>query len=89
LKTASPDQRLQRRSHARLLMPVYYIIAAVLTFYALGPLLVLVFDSLKSDTEISLNPLGPPIHPLFSNFAQAWIQGDLEHRSSNQAACDG
>lgn len=56
---------------------LYYILAIALALFALGPLLVLIFNSLKSDLEIGTNPIGPPIHPLLSNFAQAWVQGDL------------
>ncbi len=54
-----------------------YLLAAILAVYALSPLVVLVFNSLKSDSEIGANPLGPPTQPLFSNFANAWEQGDL------------
>jgi raffinose/stachyose/melibiose transport system permease protein len=88
LKAVSAGQR-KPRSRLNVLTPVYYIIAAVLAFYALGPLLVLIFDALKSDTEIGLNPLGPPLHPLFSNFAQAWEQGDLGTTMRNSVIITG
>lgn len=74
MKSLSFSQRRSRRKPSKAL---YYILASLLAIFSLGPLLVLFFNSLKSDTEIGLNPIGFPIHPLFSNFATAWEQGDL------------
>ena len=55
----------------------YYVILALLAFYALGPLVVVVFNSLKSNAEIGRNPLGVPISPVFQNFPDAWSQGNF------------
>jgi raffinose/stachyose/melibiose transport system permease protein len=77
LKLLSATKRQRRRSRIQPLQIVFYLVASILALYALGPLLVLIFNSLKSDSEIGSNPLGPPIHPLLSNFADAWNQGDL------------
>lgn len=85
MKALSVGRRPQPRLRTRLLTPIYYIIACILAFYALGPLLVLIFDAFKSDTEIGLNPLGPPLHLQLSNFAQAWVQGDLGTTMRNSA----
>jgi len=38
---------------------------------------VLVFNSLKTSAEIGRNPLGPPLSPVFQNFADAWTQGNF------------
>jgi raffinose/stachyose/melibiose transport system permease protein len=53
----------------------YYVILVLLALFALGPLVVLAFNSLKSNAEIGRNPLGPPLSPVFQNFPDAWTQG--------------
>jgi raffinose/stachyose/melibiose transport system permease protein len=55
----------------------YYVVLILLALFALGPLLVLAFNSLKSDAEIGRNPLGPPLSPDFENFSNAWVQGNF------------
>jgi raffinose/stachyose/melibiose transport system permease protein len=64
---------------------LYYILATLLAIFALGPLVVLIFNSLKSDSEIGSNPIGIPLHPQFSNFVNAWTQGDLGTTLVNSA----
>jgi len=55
----------------------YYIVLTFLALFALGPLVVLAFNSLKSSAEIGRNPLGPPLSPVFENFSNAWVQGNF------------
>jgi raffinose/stachyose/melibiose transport system permease protein len=55
----------------------YYVVLILLALFALGPLLVLAFNSLKSDAEIGRNPLGLPLSPVFENFSNAWVQGNF------------
>jgi raffinose/stachyose/melibiose transport system permease protein len=55
----------------------YYIVLILLALFALGPLVVLVFNSLKTSAEIGRNPLGPPLSPVFQNFPDAWTQGNF------------
>jgi raffinose/stachyose/melibiose transport system permease protein len=55
----------------------YYVILVILALFALGPLVILVFNSLKSKAEIGRNPLGLPLSPAFENFPEAWTQGDF------------
>jgi hypothetical protein len=40
-----------------------YIVLILLAGFALGPLLVLGFNALKSPAELGRNPLGPPLAP--------------------------
>jgi raffinose/stachyose/melibiose transport system permease protein len=54
-----------------------YIVLIVLVLFANGPLVVLTFNSLKSNAEVSQNPLGPPQTLHFENFSQAWVQGNF------------
>jgi raffinose/stachyose/melibiose transport system permease protein len=55
----------------------YYIILLLLVIFSLGPLLLLFMNSLKSDAERGVNPLGIPMHPLLSNYIEAWEQGNF------------
>ena len=54
-----------------------YVILVLLALFALGPLVIVVFNSLKSSAEIGRNPLGLPLSPVFENFPAAWTQGDF------------
>jgi raffinose/stachyose/melibiose transport system permease protein len=64
----------QRREPSKI---PYYVILVLLALFALGPLVILVFNSLKSSAEIGRNPLGLPLSPVFENFPAAWTQGDF------------
>jgi raffinose/stachyose/melibiose transport system permease protein len=52
-----------------------YIILLLLTGFALGPLLILGFNSLKSLPEIGRNPLGIPATFQWQNYPNAWEIG--------------
>ncbi len=60
-----------------------YVVLVILVLAALGPLVVLGFNSLKSNTEIGQNPLGPPsvMHP--ENYPEAWRVGDFGRTMRN------
>lgn len=62
-----------------------YIVLVALTLFALLPLGILVFNSLKSNTEIGANPLGPPRAIQWDNFPQAWEQGGFATTTRNSA----
>jgi raffinose/stachyose/melibiose transport system permease protein len=64
----------QRREPSKI---PYYVILVLLALLALGPLVIVVFNSLKSSAEIGRNPLGLPLSPVFENFPAAWTQGDF------------
>jgi raffinose/stachyose/melibiose transport system permease protein len=64
----------QRREPSKI---PYYVILMILALFALGPLVILAFNSLKSKAEIGRNPLGLPLSPVFENFPAAWTQGDF------------
>lgn len=63
----------------------YYVVLVLLALFALGPLVVLLFNSLKANAEIGRNPLGPPLSPIFENFPQAWSQGNFSTTMVNSA----
>ncbi len=54
-----------------------YVVLAVALIFALGPLVVLTFNSLKTSTEAMANPLGPPRQIRLENFRNAWEAGKL------------
>ena len=64
----------QRREPSKI---PYYVILVLLALFALGPLVIMIFNSLKSSAEIGRNPLGLPLSPVFENFPAAWTQGDF------------
>jgi raffinose/stachyose/melibiose transport system permease protein len=62
-----------RRRGSRLALN--YSVLIVLVFFAIGPLVLLGFNSLKSNAEIASNPLGPPQSWRFANYPEAWVAG--------------
>jgi raffinose/stachyose/melibiose transport system permease protein len=60
-------------------------ILLLLALFALTPLVVLVFNSLKSRTELALDPIGPPSAPQFGNFLEAWETSNFMLHASNSA----
>ena len=60
-----------------------YIILLLLVCLALGPILVLFFNSLKSFTDLGTNPIGLPRVVLIENYVNAWIQGEFATTLTN------
>jgi raffinose/stachyose/melibiose transport system permease protein len=61
------------------------MVLVLLALFAIGPLVVLAFNSLKTNVEIGRNPLGPPLTPVFQNFPTAWVQGNFATTMVNSA----
>jgi raffinose/stachyose/melibiose transport system permease protein len=61
----------------------YYIVLSALALFAIGPLAVLVFNSLKSPAEAGRNPIGIPTEPVISNFPRAWRLGEFSTTTFN------
>jgi raffinose/stachyose/melibiose transport system permease protein len=76
----------QRREPSKI---PYYVILVLLALFALGPLVILTFNSLKSKAEIGRNPLGLPLSPVFENFPAAWTQGDFATTMVNSIILTG
>lgn len=74
-----------RTSGHRSAKPLYYAALVVLAIYSLGPLVIFIFTALKSESQLANDPLGPPTHPLWSNFVQAWNQAHLATGLENSA----
>ncbi|MDQ3694576.1 MAG: carbohydrate ABC transporter permease [Chloroflexota bacterium] len=54
-----------------------YVVLVVLLIFSLGPLLIMLFNSVKSRAEIGENPLGLPNNFEWSNYARAWEVGNF------------
>jgi raffinose/stachyose/melibiose transport system permease protein len=67
---SAPSRSGHQRAH-----PLTYPALAVLAAFALFPLVVLLFNSLKSSSQLGTNPLGPPTDPHFGNLGDAWTAG--------------
>lgn len=65
--------------------PVSYVVLIILGLFAFLPVLVLLFNSLKTSLEIGTNPLGLPGELDFSNFAEAWRRGNMARGLTNSA----
>jgi raffinose/stachyose/melibiose transport system permease protein len=60
-----------------------YIVLALLLVFAIGPLLVLAFNALKTQAELGRNPLGPPQSLMWENFPKAWDLGNFAMTTRN------
>ena len=77
------------RQGKRLTRTVFYLVLTALAVYAIAPLIIVLFASLKSEQELAANPLGPPSHFMWSNFATAWTQGNIGTGMRNSAIITG
>lgn len=62
-----------------------YIILILLMGFALGPLLVLTFNSLKGSAESGRNPLGFPTTIIWENYPNAWERGNFALTTRNSS----
>jgi raffinose/stachyose/melibiose transport system permease protein len=53
-----------------------YIILILMAIFALGPIVILTLNSVKSTAEIARNPIGIPQQVIFQNYADAWREGN-------------
>jgi raffinose/stachyose/melibiose transport system permease protein len=68
--------RAARRGREVSLVP-NYILLMLLFVFAIGPLTIMAFNSLKSRAEIGDNPLGFPDELVWSNYSRAWDVGNF------------
>ena len=62
---------------------VSYAVLSMLLVFALYPILVLVFNSVKTSADMALNPLGFPRAIHVGNFAEAWVRGSFARTVPN------
>jgi raffinose/stachyose/melibiose transport system permease protein len=54
-----------------------HVVLVLYSAFAMGPIVLTLFASLKSEPSFFSSPASLPIHPDFANYSQAWSQGDL------------
>ncbi|MCI2416145.1 carbohydrate ABC transporter permease [Saccharopolyspora sp. K220] len=54
-----------------------YVILGLLALFALGPLVLFAFNSLKTRDELAVNSFGPPSGLHWANFAEAWQEANM------------
>ena len=63
-----------------------YVVLTLLAIFSLYPIVMLSFNSLKTNREIGANPLGPPVGELqLQNFGKAWVNGRYAVTMRNSA----
>lgn len=62
-----------------------YILLVLLIAFALGPVVILGFNSVKDVASIGRNPLGPPTEFKWQNFPTAWEVGNFATTTRNSA----
>ena len=62
-----------------------YILLILLIAFALGPVVILGFNSVKDAASIGRNPLGPPTEFKWQNFPTAWEVGNFSTTTRNSA----
>lgn len=77
-------KRIFGRGRAVSLLP-NYILLILLVSFALGPLVILGFNSVKDSASIGRNPLGPPTEFVWQNFPRAWDIGNFSTTTVNSA----
>ena len=82
LSTLALPRRVKKLSPSRY---ATYAVLLLLAVFAIGPLLLFVFDALKTQSELATNPLGLPAHPQWHNFLDAWQQANMGAGLRNSA----
>lgn len=70
-------QRIRNSLRRRLSFVPNYSILFLFAVFVLGPLLMIFFNSLKSNLELGQDPLGLPNELHWENFSNAWVQGQF------------
>ncbi len=77
-----------RRKRTASLAP-NYIVLTLFGIFAIGPVVLLALSSLKTTNEIRTNPFGLPGIVLWSNYVEAWIQGNFNNTMRNTLVLTG
>lgn len=66
-----------RRGGPRSISPLYYIILLALAVFSIGPIVLSLFASLKTQAELARNPIGLPADPQWGNFVEAFLRANM------------
>lgn len=70
-------RRRARSGGTRPVGPLGYVVLTLLGIFSLGPLVLFLFNALKTQSELAQHPLAPPTHPQWQNFVTAWQQANM------------
>jgi raffinose/stachyose/melibiose transport system permease protein len=76
-ESARQDRRFGNRSKRESSFIPNYVVLSLLTLFALGPIVIMAFNSVKSQADLGSNPLGPPTRFLWENYTRAWDIGNF------------
>jgi raffinose/stachyose/melibiose transport system permease protein len=62
---------------------INYVVLTLALLFALGPLVILGFNSVKSSAEVMRSPLGPPSEIHLENYINAWKDGKFSTTARN------
>lgn len=79
------DPRIKRTQRRGMILAPNYLVLTVLLLFAVGPLLILAFNSVKSRAELGDNPIGIPTSITWDNFPRAWDVGNFSTTTLNSA----
>ncbi len=80
-----PRPRSLRPSRRQMSLIPNYVVLLVLLLFAIVPLVILAFNSLKDRAEIGSNPLGFPTPITWDNYPRAWDVGNFSSTTVNSA----
>ncbi|MCO5969139.1 carbohydrate ABC transporter permease [Actinoallomurus soli] len=67
----APRRRIRVGGAASVILLWVYALAA------LAPLIIMAFNSLRTEQDLANQPLGLPLHPDFGNYSRAWSEGNF------------
>jgi raffinose/stachyose/melibiose transport system permease protein len=76
-ESAHVGRRFGQRNKRETSFVPNYVLLTLLTIFTLGPMLIMAFNSLKSQADLGENPLGPPTRFLWENYKRAWDIGNF------------
>jgi raffinose/stachyose/melibiose transport system permease protein len=66
-----------------------YMVLVLLFIFAVGPIVILLMNSVKSTAEIGRNPIGLPETIIWENYAEAWEEGEYAKTMRNSIILTG
>ena len=78
----NPFQKSKSKERSRLLV-FNHAVLLLLTAFAVVPLMIVTFNSFKTNAEIGLNPLGAPVNIVTENYPDAWEKGNFARTMGN------
>jgi raffinose/stachyose/melibiose transport system permease protein len=70
-RSGAPRKRIRVGGAASTILLWVYALAA------LAPLIIMAFNSLRTEQDLANQPLGLPLHPAFGNYSRAWSEGNF------------